>query len=83
LRCDAPIGGGPDWPGYEALADHARNAAPAMVKQGLATPEELAVETLADRLRQEVVGQQGVLRCLPAVGIWARRQANGERSQAT
>ena len=69
---EAPLGGGPDWVGYEALADHLRSAEPFLVAAGAATREELGVETLAARLRADDVGQGGVLRCLPAVGIWAR-----------
>jgi SAM-dependent methyltransferase len=77
LREEAPLGGGPDWVGYEALADHLRSAAPFLLEAGAATREELGVDTLAARLRAEVVGQGGVLRCLPAVGIWARVPAPG------
>jgi hypothetical protein len=76
LREEAPIGGGPDWVGYETLADHMRSAEPFLVAAGAATREELAVDTLAERLRADVVGQHGVLRCLPAVGIWARVPAD-------
>jgi SAM-dependent methyltransferase len=72
LREEAPLGGGPDWAGYDALADHLRSAEPFLLEAGVTTREELAVDTLAARLRAEVVDQRGVLRCLPAVGIWAR-----------
>ena len=73
MRYEAPIGGGPDWPGYEARADHARRLAPLIIAAGLATAAELDTETLAERLRAEVTGQRGVLRCIPAIGLWARR----------
>jgi len=73
LRYEAPLGGGPDWVGYEARADHARRLAPRIVEAGLATEAELATETLADRMREELVEQRGVLRCIPVVGIWARQ----------
>lgn len=72
MREEAPIGGGPDWAGYEALADHVRSGAPFLLGARVATQEELAVETVAERLRAEVVGQRGVFRCPPAIGIWAR-----------
>ena len=75
MRYEAPIGGGPDWVGYEARADHARRLAPLIAAAGLATEAELATETLAERLRAELVAQRGVLRCIPVVGIWARRPA--------
>ena len=73
LRYEAPMGGGPDWVGYEARADHARRIAPRIIEAGLATEEELDTETLADRMRDEIVAQRGVLRAMPVVGIWARR----------
>jgi SAM-dependent methyltransferase len=72
LREEAPLGGGPEWVGYETFADHYRSGEPFLVAAGVATREELGVDTLAERLRAEVVGQRGVLRCVPAVGAWAR-----------
>ncbi len=75
LRYEAPLGGGPDWVGYEARADHARRIAPRIIEAGLATEAELDTETLADRMRDELVAQRGVLRAMPVVGIWARRPA--------
>ncbi len=75
LRYEAPMGGGPDWVGYEARTDHARRIAPRIIEAGLATEEELDTETLADRMRDEIVAQRGVLRAMPVVGIWARRPA--------
>ncbi len=77
MRYDAPIGGGPDWIGYETFTDHLRAVLPVVVQLGGATEEEVAIDTFAERLRDEVVGQRGVLRCLPAIGIWARRPAMG------
>ncbi len=73
MRYEAPIGGGPNWVGYEARAGHARRLARLILEAGLATAAELETETLAGRLRAELVGPRGVLRCIPAVGIWARR----------
>ena len=47
LREEAPLGGGPDWVGYDALADHFRSFEPFLEEAGVATREELAVDTLA------------------------------------
>ena len=71
LREEAPLGGGPEWVGYETLADHLRSLEPFLLAAGAATQEELAVDTLTERLRADIVAQGGVLRCVPAVGIWA------------
>ena len=78
MRYDAPIGGGPDWIGYETFTDHLRAVLPVVMQLGGATEEEIAIDTFAERLRTEVVGQRGVLRCLPAIGIWARLPAEAE-----
>ena len=72
LRYEAPVGGGPDWPGYEAFADLMRNSEAAIVEAGIASRDELAVDGLADRVRGEVIEHGGVFRCQAAVGIWAR-----------
>lgn len=72
IREEAPIGGGAEWVGYATLVDHIRSVEPFLIEAGVTTRDELDVDTLADRLRAEVVGQRGVFRCLPAIGIWAR-----------
>jgi hypothetical protein len=69
---EAPVGGGPDWIGYELLGDHARSNASFLVDAGLVTWSELDPETFAARARAEITGQQGVLRCIPTIGAWAR-----------
>ena len=72
VRRDAPVGGGPGWPGYGYVADTVRSLLPVLERVGAVTREEVAIETLEDRLRAEVVGQDGV-QFLPAiVGAWAR-----------
>ena len=76
LRLDAPIGGGADWPGYEYVAATARSVLPIMERMGLVRAEEVGIETLADRLRAEVVGQRGVQMLPIVIGAWARRAAH-------
>jgi SAM-dependent methyltransferase len=73
LRLDAPIGGGEDWPGYAYVADTVRSLLPMLEQMGVATPEEVGVDTLADRLREEVVDQRGVQMLPIVVGAWARK----------
>ena len=73
LRLDAPIGGGPDWPGYAYVADTVRSLLPMLEQMGVVTAEEVGIETLAERLRAEAVGQR-VVQMLPIViGAWARK----------
>lgn len=72
MRYDAPVGGGPGWVGYRAFADHMRSLVPMLVQLGGVTEEEIAIDSLAERLRDDVVAQRGVFRCMPAIGVWAR-----------
>ena len=69
LRRDVPVGGGP---GYAYVAATVRSLLPFLERAGAVSAEEVGVDTLEDRLRAEVVGQDGV-QLLPAiVGAWAR-----------
>jgi SAM-dependent methyltransferase len=72
LRLDAPIGGGPDWPGYAYLADSVRSLLPFLEQIGTVTHAEVDVETLEDRLRAEVVGHDGIQILPSVIGAWAR-----------
>ena len=53
LHLETPIGGSATWPGYQQRAATFRNLLPLIEKFGIATAEELDVETLAERLRAE------------------------------
>jgi ubiquinone/menaquinone biosynthesis C-methylase UbiE len=72
----APVGGGFDWAGYDFLAMTFRTALDLAQTHGLATVDEVAtinVETFAERLRDEVFRQNGVVTFVPYVGAWARK----------
>ena len=58
LHFEAPMGGPADWPGYEYLTNSFRSILPLIEAYGIATVEELAIDTLADRLRAEVVASK-------------------------
>jgi ubiquinone/menaquinone biosynthesis C-methylase UbiE len=72
LRLSAPIGGGPDWPGYEYLTETLRSLAPSYLARGW-DMAGVDVDTLADRLREEVTTANAVLRLGAIIGAWARR----------
>jgi hypothetical protein len=73
LRLDAPIGGGPDWPGYIYLAESVRSLLPRLEAVGAVSAADVDVDTLAGRLCEEVV-ERAAIQVLPAViGAWARR----------
>ena len=72
LRMEAPLGGGPDWPGYDYIVETLRSLAPMMRSMGF-DPATLGLDTLATRLRDEVVAAKGVQMLAPIVGAWSRK----------
>jgi len=70
----APVGGGADFDGYDYMASGLRSNQPHIVKLGVATEAELALDSFAERLRTEVVGMQGVFALPTFVGAWSRKQ---------
>ena len=58
LHFEAPMGGPEDWPGYEYLTNSFRSILPLIEAYGIATTEELDIDTLAERLRAEVVASK-------------------------
>jgi hypothetical protein len=59
--------------GYEWLAGSVRAILPLILQFGVATAEEIGIETLEDRLREEVVSQGGVARLPALVSAWTRK----------
>jgi hypothetical protein len=73
MRLERVMGGGPDWGGYDHLVSMVRGLLPLIVQTGIATAEEVAIETLAQRLREEGVSQRGVVMGLSLVNAWTHR----------
>ena len=76
VRLEVPIGGGPDFPGYEYVAASLRSILPLAERSGFITRaeiEELHLETLADRLRAEVVTARGIITAPAVVGAWTEK----------
>jgi SAM-dependent methyltransferase len=73
MRAERPIGGGPDFPGYRWMAQITRSILPLMEQLGVANAEEIDVETLHERLRDEVAGSGGVVAMPTLMGAWARK----------
>ena len=73
LHFETPMGGPAAWPGYEFLANSIRSILPLMEKYGIATAEEVDVETLAERLRAEVVAAKRPLLLPPHITAYATR----------
>jgi SAM-dependent methyltransferase len=75
LRLEAPIGGGPDWPGYEYTAETLRSLLPAMQRLTGADAATVGIDTLAERMRQDAVDGRRVQMLPMMIGAWARTPA--------
>jgi ubiquinone/menaquinone biosynthesis C-methylase UbiE len=73
LRMDTIVGGGPDFPGYEIMAESIRSILPALENFGIASADEVHIETLAKRLRDAVVSANAIVTWCPIVGVWAAK----------
>lgn len=73
MREEALVGGDADFAGYAWLAGVARSLAPLAQKLGVPAAHELASETLAERIRDDVVARGAVVWSPPLVGAHARR----------
>ncbi len=70
VRLEQVVGGVPDWGGYDHLASLARGLLPLIVQFGIATAKEVEIDTLAQRLRDEVVSQHEVVMGVSFVSAW-------------
>jgi hypothetical protein len=67
------VEGHPDSKIFEWLAQTVRSLLPMIEKTGVATHDEIGIDTLADRLRAAVVEQRGVAHSPIFVGAWTRK----------
>ncbi len=72
LGCETSIGAGEDWLGTTHMAEGVRSLLPLILKFGIATAEEVAIETLEERLRAEMVSQRAVVQGMGLVTAWTR-----------
>jgi hypothetical protein len=63
------VGGGPQAPSW-SYANLIRGILPLMGRLGIATPGEVAPETLTGHLQTEVVGSDGTI-TVPMFGAWS------------
>ena len=66
-------GGGPEWAGYDYVASHLRITLPLIVRHGVATADEVGIDTFAERLRAEVTGQRGAMTTWGFIAAWTRK----------
>lgn len=75
MHFSAPVGGPETWPGYEFTVNGFRSILPLLEEYGIATAEEVDVETLAERIRREVVTAKRPFALPPHVTAWARLES--------
>jgi SAM-dependent methyltransferase len=71
-RLDAAVGSGRGHITYLVLAEVVRSLLPAIGKFGIATAEEVDIDTLRDRLEEEVMAGGGVIVSPGLIGAWTR-----------
>jgi SAM-dependent methyltransferase len=65
---------GPDFPGYALMSGLARSLLPVMERAKIATAEQVGVDTLAERLRDEAIRKGEPVAYSPRlVGAWAQK----------
>src|SRR6266702_7079787 len=74
MRMDTLIGGGPQCPLYEILAELIQILLPGMEKMKIASAAEVGISTLAQRMRDEVVALKGVVVSGGFIGAWSRKR---------
>jgi SAM-dependent methyltransferase len=73
MRMDALIGGGPDAPVYELVADITASLLPVMEKLKITTAAEVDLSSLLERMRDEVIASKGVVVSPGFIGAWSRK----------
>jgi SAM-dependent methyltransferase len=73
MRFDAVVSGEAESPVYELLAEGVRSLMPTLLKLNIASPAHVQIDSLADRIRKEVVARRAVVVSYGLVGAWARK----------
>jgi SAM-dependent methyltransferase len=71
LHCDAFVGAGPDWGWYEVIAETIQSLLPVITQYGIATAEEIGIDTLLERCREAMVSQRSVAIGPSYISAWA------------
>ena len=72
MHFESPVGGPEGWAGYSYIANSVRSLLPLLEEFGIATAEEVDVDTLAERVRQEIVTAKRPVALVPHVTAWAQ-----------
>ncbi|HSM79358.1 MAG TPA: hypothetical protein VLT57_17085 [Bryobacteraceae bacterium] len=71
LSLDAGIWGGADNPAAVMVTEVTRSLLP-VLKAGIATEAEVAIDSLQDRVQQEILAGGGVALSPPLIGCWSK-----------
>jgi hypothetical protein len=75
---DALVSGQEDSSVYRLLAEAVRTLVPTLEKLNIASAAEVQIDSLADRMRKEVVARRGVAMSYGLVGAWAKKPSTHE-----
>ena len=75
LQYSAPVGGPETWGGYQFIVAAFQSLLPLLERFDIATAEEVDLDTLAARLRAEVVASKRPLMLPPHITAWAQLPA--------
>lgn len=75
LLAGARVEAGADAMAYDQVTGITRTLQPLMVAHGVATGEEIGLDTLTERLRDEAVGLDATIVSPMLIGAWSRNQA--------
>ncbi len=73
MRMDALVSGEEDSPVYKLVAEAVRILLPTVERLSIASAAQVQIDSLADRMREEVVAKRGVAMSYGLVGAWARK----------
>jgi SAM-dependent methyltransferase len=73
MRIDAVVSGAPESPVFKLLAEAVRSLVPTLHKLKIASPAYIQIESLADRIREQVVARRAVAVSYGLVGAWASK----------
>jgi trans-aconitate methyltransferase len=73
LEAERLIGGGADWGGYDHIAAVVTSVLPFLETRGIATTKEVEPETLAERLRNDIVSRDSTVVSLTLVRLCGRK----------
>ena len=73
MRTDTLVSGEADSPVFKLLAEAVRSLGPTLEKLNIASAAQVQIESLADRMRREVVAKRAVAMSYGMVGAWARK----------